>query len=68
MLGLGVPELIVVLVVVVVAFGPKRLPQLGQALGSSIKSFKSASKETDPPKEALPAPHPDPGGKVPTAT
>jgi len=55
MIGLGVPELIVILVVVVVAFGPRRLPQLGEALGSSIRSFRSASRDAGRPEAALPA-------------
>jgi sec-independent protein translocase protein TatA len=55
MFGLGVPELLVILVVVVVAFGPRRLPQLGEALGSSIRSFRSASREAGSTDAALPS-------------
>jgi sec-independent protein translocase protein TatA len=40
MFGLGMPELIIVLVIVLVIFGATRLPQLGEGLGKAIKGFK----------------------------
>ncbi|UFS72045.1 twin-arginine translocase TatA/TatE family subunit [Geomonas sp. RF6] len=43
MFGFGLPELIVVLVIVLVVFGAGRLPEIGGALGKSIRNFKNAS-------------------------
>lgn len=43
--SLGLPELIVILVIALVVFGPKKLPEVGRALGSSIKEFKKSAKE-----------------------
>jgi sec-independent protein translocase protein TatA len=46
-LGLGSTELIVILVVVLLLFGGKKLPELMKGLGKGIKDFKDASKGTD---------------------
>ena len=43
MFGFGMPELVVVLVIVLVVFGAGRLPEIGGALGESIRNFKKAS-------------------------
>ncbi|HBA88292.1 MAG TPA: twin-arginine translocase TatA/TatE family subunit [Geobacter sp.] len=42
MFGFGLPEICIVLAIVLVVAGPSKLPQLGQALGSSIRGFKKA--------------------------
>lgn len=47
MFGLGMPELIVVLVIVLVVFGAGRLPEIGGALGKSIRNFKKSSSGKD---------------------
>lgn len=41
-------ELLVVLVIVIVIFGPKQLPRLGKMLGASLKSFKKGMEEDTP--------------------
>jgi sec-independent protein translocase protein TatA len=40
MLGLGVPELLIIAVVVFFLFGAKRIPEMGKAMGDTIKGFK----------------------------
>jgi sec-independent protein translocase protein TatA len=47
MFGFGMPELLVMLVIVLVVFGASRLPELGAAFGKSIKNFKNASRGKD---------------------
>ncbi|MDR1016714.1 MAG: twin-arginine translocase TatA/TatE family subunit [Coriobacteriales bacterium] len=48
-LGLGMPELVVILIVILIIFGPKNLPKLGKAIGRSVKGvrqgFDEANKE-----------------------
>ena len=44
---LGLPELIVILVIVVIIFGANRLPELGKGIGAAIKNFKDATKPDD---------------------
>ena len=45
MFGIGMPELIIILVILLVMFGPGKLPQLGASLGGAIRSFKKAAEE-----------------------
>ena len=45
MCGLGVGELLIILLIVALLFGASRLPQLGKALGETVRSFKQASDE-----------------------
>ena len=40
--GIGIPELAIVLVIVLLIFGPKRLPQLGKQLGGGMREFKDS--------------------------
>ncbi|MBJ6750623.1 MULTISPECIES: twin-arginine translocase TatA/TatE family subunit [Geomonas] len=47
MFGFGLPELIIVAVILLVVAGPSKLPQFGQALGSSIRGFKKAMNGDD---------------------
>ena len=47
MFGLGVPELVIILIIGLVIFGPGKLPDVGKALGKSIREFKSASKDDE---------------------
>ncbi|MBJ6800033.1 twin-arginine translocase TatA/TatE family subunit [Geomonas propionica] len=47
MFGFGLPELIIVAVILLVVAGPSKLPQFGQALGSSIRGFKKAMNGED---------------------
>ena len=44
-MGLGAPELIVILIILLVLFGGSKLPSLAKGLGQSVKEFKKASKE-----------------------
>lgn len=45
MFNIGVPELILILVLSLVIFGPKKLPEVGKAVGNGLREFKNATKE-----------------------
>jgi len=47
MFGIGVPELIVIMVIALVIFGPGKLPEIGSALGKGIRDFKKAFEGAD---------------------
>ena len=72
MSNIGLPEIAIVLLIVLVIFGPKRLPQLGRSLGSGMREFKDAvtgnRKDDDDESAQIPAPAPAPAERVTTAT
>ncbi len=47
MMGIGFPELMVILIIIMIIFGAGKLPEIGSAFGRSIKNFKSSMKEAD---------------------
>ena len=69
MFGIGIPELILILIVGLIVFGPGKLPEVGRAVGKGLREFRKASsalqaaldeppspKETAPPPAAAPVP------------
>ena len=57
--GVGLPEIIIVLVIVLVIFGPKRLPDLGRSLGGGMREFKDSVTGNHKDDEELPAASPE---------
>lgn len=51
MFGLGLPELLMILVIGLVFFGPGKLPDVGKAVGKSMREFKQALNEANPVAE-----------------
>jgi sec-independent protein translocase protein TatA len=45
--GIGIPELLIILVIVLIIFGANRLPEIGGGLGKAIKNFKKATNEPE---------------------
>ncbi len=50
--GLGTTELIIILVIILVLFGPKRLPQLGKSLGKTMKAIREGADGKDDEEES----------------
>ena len=74
--SLGVPELIIIFVVALIVFGPKKLPELGKSLGKGLAEFRRASNElkstieeevraieAEPPARRSSEPEPEPESK-----
>lgn len=51
MFGLHMPELIIILVVALLIFGPKKLPEMGSSIGKSIKEFRKGMNDLSKPKD-----------------
>lgn len=72
-MNLGMPEILVILVVALLIFGPKKLPELGRSLGQSIREFKRGAQEireelersVDVREEVKPKPAPAPAEAAP---
>ncbi len=77
MLGsIGMPELIIIFVIALIVFGPRKLPDLGRSLGQGIHEFKKATRdvqqrfevEVEAEKRATAAPAPTVAAPAPTVT
>lgn len=47
--SLGVPELLIILLIVIIIFGANKLPQLGKGIGQGLRNFKDSVKGEEPP-------------------
>jgi sec-independent protein translocase protein TatA len=65
MFGLGLPEMIVIGIIILLIFGAKRLPEIGKGLGKTAKEIKDISKEMEKGKEKEQADGPEGEGEKP---
>lgn len=47
MFGIGIPELVIILVIILVIFGANKLPEIGSGMGRALKNFKKATNEPE---------------------
>jgi sec-independent protein translocase protein TatA len=47
MFGIGMPELIIILVIILIIFGAGKLPEIGGGMGKAIRNFRNATKDTE---------------------
>jgi sec-independent protein translocase protein TatA len=47
MFGIGIPELLIILVIVLIIFGANKLPEIGSGMGKAIRNFKKATSEPE---------------------
>jgi sec-independent protein translocase protein TatA len=48
MFGIGIPELIIILIIILIIFGAGKLPEIGAGMGKAIRNFKNATAEPTP--------------------
>jgi sec-independent protein translocase protein TatA len=48
MFGIGMPELIIILVIILIIFGAGKLPEIGGGVGKAIRNFRQATKSSEP--------------------
>ena len=68
MFGLGMGEMLVILVIVLIIFGAGRLPELGEGLGKGIRNFRKATSEPDSIDVTPPNPAANPADSKPDAS
>jgi sec-independent protein translocase protein TatA len=65
---IGIPELLLLLLVILLVFGPKRLPEMGRSLGKGMREFKDSITGKDEPDAALPPAAPSAAEHEPVGT
>jgi sec-independent protein translocase protein TatA len=50
MMGLGMPELLIIVLIILILFGARRIPELAKGLGEGIRNFKTGMNSDDSPK------------------
>jgi sec-independent protein translocase protein TatA len=59
MFGIGMPELIIILIIILIIFGAGKLPEIGSGIGKGIRNFKKATHDQKKPPEEITSPEDD---------